>query len=599
MGTGGDGGWPVRRQLIAIVAGVVVVFAIIAAVIGSSTLAEATERAEDDASFQAGLAAAAVSDAITQAQGAMTGLAAGLDVPALLRDPKACRLSSGAGGVFPSAHIDLVLPDGRVPCSSLTTRGAPAGATHAGAGWLTSAATRTGPAVTPPFDDRLTGGRAIAVTAPVISPDGRLLAIAAVVGPLDGMSRGLAATYGGPQRYEFTVTDPSGAELLSGRTIGPGRIIGWRAVPGLGWQVHASIPSATALGPTRSVLIQEAALALAALAVMGLLVVLVNRRVARPLRALTAAADRAARREDAQLPPSDTGPSELRRLTRSFAAMVAARDGYEAELSAAYTSLKRRTTALERSNADLELFVSSTSHDLAEPLRTITSWAQMLQRETAGRLGRDAEQAVGFIVEGAERMHALVGGILSHSKAARGELEWADVDLNEVVRETLRALEASIQASGATVEAGDLPVVEGDRLQLGQLVQNLVSNSLKFTRPGVTPEIRISAEHEPDGWRISVADNGIGVEPAHRDRIFGMFQRLNDRTDYPGTGVGLAVCERIAQRHGGRIWAGDGPDGGAAFHVLLPPPGIRHTRPAPAAAEAPAEPVAPEVPTRG
>jgi signal transduction histidine kinase len=588
---------------VAIVAGVMVAFAIIGGLIGARTLGEATERAEDDAAFQAGLAAAAVSEAITQAQGAMAGIAAGLDVPALLRNPSSCQLSSAGGGVFPTAHIDVVLPDGRVPCSSLRTRGAPEGATHAGATWLTSAATRTGPSVTQPFDDRLTGGRAIAVTVPVTGPGGRLLAIAAVVGPLDDVSRGLAATYGGPQRYEFTVTDPSGAELLSGRTTGADRIIGWRAVPGLGWRVHASVPVATALGPTRSVLIEEATLALAALAVMGVLVVLVNRRIARPLRALTSAADRAARRETAQLPPTDSGPSELRRLTRSFAAMVAARDGYEAELSTAYTSLQRRTAALERSNADLELFVSSTSHDLAEPLRTITSWAQMLEREAAGRLGGEAEQAIGFIVEGADRMHALVGGILSHSQAARGELEWADVELVGVVHETLRSLEASIQASGATVEVGDLPVVEGDRVQLGQLMQNLVGNALKFTRPGVAPEIRITGEHEPDGWRISVVDNGIGVEAPHRDRIFGMFQRLNARTDYPGTGVGLAVCQRIAQRHGGRIWVEDGPDGGAAFHVLLPPPGTRPTRTAPAkdAAEAapPAEPVAPEVPIRG
>src|SRR4051794_39358740 len=180
MGTGGDGGWSVRGHLVAIVAGVMVVFAIIAAVIGARTLGEATKRAEGDAAFQAGLAATAVSDAIAQAQSAMAGLAAGLDISALVKNPSACRLSSGAGGVFPTAHIDLVLPDGRVPCSSLTTRGAPPGATQAGAAWLTSATTRTGPVVTPPFEDRLTGGRAIAITAPVTGPDGRLLAIAAV-----------------------------------------------------------------------------------------------------------------------------------------------------------------------------------------------------------------------------------------------------------------------------------------------------------------------------------------------------------------------------------------------------------------------------------
>jgi signal transduction histidine kinase len=575
-----DDGWSVRTQLLVIVAGVMVLFAGIGAFIGAGTLDEARDRAERDATFQAGLGATAIADALAQSQGAMAGLGTGLDIGALLANPSACHLSSSAAGVFPSAHIDIVLPDGRVACSSVVAQGAPPGASHAGAAWVKAAATAKGPASSAPFDDRLTGRTAIAVTAPVTGTDGRLAAIAAVVAGLDDLSRGLAATYGGPQRFEFAVTG-AGGRLLSGSgavaTGGPGtdssRIGGWRPVDGLDWRVHASVPTAAALGPTRSVLAKEALLALAAFAVMALLIGLVNRRIARPLRQLTEAAGRAARREAAHA-PLPSGPAELRRLAGAFNAMVAARDGYEAELSSAYGALERHTSDLERSNSDLELFVYSTSHDLAEPLRTITSWAQLLRRDYGDRLDADGGQALGFVVEGANRMHDLVRGILEHSKAARGQLERAPVELGEVVEATLRSVRASIDAAGASIEvASPLPLIEADRTQLGQVVQNLVGNALKFHHPGRPPHIRISADRQERGWRLSVADDGIGIDPAHHDRIFGMFQRLNPRSDYPGTGVGLAVCQRIVQRHGGRIWVEAAPGGGSVFHVLLPDPG--------------------------
>ena len=342
---------------------------------------------------------------------------------------------------------------------------------------------------------------------------------------------------------------------------------------------ESSRPSA-ALGPTRSVLLKEASITVAAFAVMALLIALVNRRIASPMRRLTEAAGPLGSSGGWAAPGLAARPAELRRMADAFNAMVAARDHYEAELSSAYAALQRHAGDLERSNSDLELFVYSTSHDLTEPLRTMTSWAQLLQRDYAGRLGPDADQAIGFVVEGANRMHDLVGGILEHSKAARGRLEQVPVELGVVVDETLRSLTASIEAAGASIEvARPLPLVAADRAQLGHVVLNLVGNSLKFRRPDRAPSISISAARDEGGWRLSVADDGIGIDPAHRDRVFGMFQRLHPRDAYPGTGVGLAVCERIVQRHGGRIWADQAPGGGSVFHVFLPDPEPEPGRP--------------------
>jgi signal transduction histidine kinase len=177
------------------------------------------------------------------------------------------------------------------------------------------------------------------------------------------------------------------------------------------------------------------------------------------------------------------------------------------------------------------------------------------------------------VIEGTNRMHDLVAGIMAHARAARGQLERAPVDLGELVDEAARALKAAVEAAGATIEVdGALPTVDGDRDQLAQLVQNLLANAIKFHRPGQRPLVRVSAGHDQAAgrWWLAVADDGIGIDPPHRERVFHMFQRLNPRGDYPGSGVGLAVCERIVQRHGGRIWVDAAPGGGAVFTLEIP-----------------------------
>ena len=562
--------WSLRTQLVAIVVAVMVLFGAVFSYVATVTLHDATIRARHDATYQAGLAGGGVADAIAQGETAAAGVAASLDVAALLANPSGCTLNFAGLGVFPSGHIDLVAPGGRVICSSLVRKGAPPQATQAGAAWVEDTATAKAPRVSGVFTDRLTGRTAVAVTAPTTDRTGRLSAITALVLPLGDLASGLAATYGGTQRFTFAATDGTSQRLLTGSVTGEadGRITGWRPVPGLGWRVYASERTATALGPTRDVLVKEAGLAGAAFLVMLLLLALVNRRIVGPLRRLISAVGHATRRV-AHTPVPATGPSELRRLAEEFNRMVTTRDSYEAELATAHEALQRHATELERVTADLEQFTYSTSHDLIEPLRTITSYAQLLQRSYHDRLDTEGEQAIEFVVEGATRMHGLINGVLTHSHAARGELLRTSVDVASVVQEALRSLRPSIEAANARVEVGWLPHVRADRLQLRRVLQNLVDNALKF-HGDEPPQIHISASQEQGWWRLSVADNGIGIDPVHRDRIFHMFQRLNDRGRYPGAGVGLAVCHRIVERHGGRIWVEAGSRGGSVFHFTMP-----------------------------
>jgi diguanylate cyclase (GGDEF)-like protein len=348
-------GWSVRAQLVAAVAAVTVVLTGAGAWVAADTLGEARSQAERSARFQAGLAADAVTDALAQAQPTLAGLAAGLPVEALLADPTQCTLSFAELGVFATGHLDVVLPDGRVPCSSLALRGAPAGASHAGAAWLGRPLEEAGaPGPAGVFTDRLTGQRALAVTAPIPGdegPDGYV----AVVLPLAGLTSGLTATYGGPQEYTFTVRDAAGRWLTGPKGTerdGTAQVRGRASVPGLGWAVTAARPEASALAPTRGLLLTQAGLAVAAVVLLVGLLALVNRRIGRPLRRLTDAAAAASRQVSPDPVPQE-GPTEVRRLAREFNAMTAARAGYERQLTQhtlhdPLTGLPNRALCLDR-----------------------------------------------------------------------------------------------------------------------------------------------------------------------------------------------------------------------------------------------------------
>jgi PAS domain S-box-containing protein len=228
-------------------------------------------------------------------------------------------------------------------------------------------------------------------------------------------------------------------------------------------------------------------------------------------------------------------------------------------------ALELRAGELERSNAELEQFAYVASHDLSEPLRMVSSYLQLLRRRYHGELDDDADAFIDYAVDGASRMRDLIDGLLTYSRAGRGDVPLEPVDSREIAAWAAGSVERAAQ-----IRVGELPTVFGDRHQLAQLFQNLIGNAVKFVPDERTPEIEVRAERAGDAWRFDVTDNGIGLEPAHAERIFRMFQRLHTRDDYPGTGIGLAIAKKVVERHGGTIWAEPRPEGGSRFSFTLP-----------------------------
>jgi PAS domain S-box-containing protein len=232
--------------------------------------------------------------------------------------------------------------------------------------------------------------------------------------------------------------------------------------------------------------------------------------------------------------------------------------------------LERTAAELRRSNEELEQFAYIASHDLQEPLRMVASYTQLLERRYAGQLDEPAREFIGYAVDGARRMQGFITGLLKYSRVGTEPQVMQRVDLREMFEAAIANLRIAIEESGATVEARDLPVVQGDTRMLTQLLQNLIGNALKFRKPGAQPHVEVWAEREGDFWRISVRDNGIGMDPQFSDRVFTIFQRLHTRDEYEGTGLGLAICKKIVERHGGRIWVESKEGEGATFSFTLP-----------------------------
>ncbi|HWT22781.1 MAG TPA: PAS domain S-box protein, partial [Solirubrobacteraceae bacterium] len=231
-------------------------------------------------------------------------------------------------------------------------------------------------------------------------------------------------------------------------------------------------------------------------------------------------------------------------------------------------ALEARARDLERSNAELEQFAYVASHDLSEPLRMVASYLQLLRRRYHGRLDGDADEFIDFAVDGAARMRLLIDDLLTYSRAGRVDRPLERVSTADVARRVVDDLRGH-EGRDAVVHLGELPDVMGDARQLGQLFQNLIGNAVKFVPGDRVPEVSVSAVRDGARWRFTVDDNGIGLDAAHADRIFRMFQRLHSRDEYPGTGIGLAIAKKVVERHGGQIWAEPGPDGGARFSFTL------------------------------
>ena len=228
-----------------------------------------------------------------------------------------------------------------------------------------------------------------------------------------------------------------------------------------------------------------------------------------------------------------------------------------------------QTGELARSNAELEQFAYVASHDLQEPLRTVASYTELLARRYGDRLDEEARTYMRFAQEGALRMQHLIEALLAYSRAGTRGRDLVPTEAGIALEQALANLKFSVEESGADIVRGPLPTVRADPMQLIELFQNLVGNAIKF-RGKQNPRVEIAARRRDSEWEILVADNGIGIEREHFDRIFQVFQRPHPPGDYPGTGVGLAICKRIVEHMGGRIWVESAPGKGSTFFFSMP-----------------------------
>ena len=234
-----------------------------------------------------------------------------------------------------------------------------------------------------------------------------------------------------------------------------------------------------------------------------------------------------------------------------------------------HTQVTRQSEELSRSNRDLEQFAYVASHDLQEPLRMVSSYVALLGRRYGGELDERADKYIHFAVDGANRMQRLIHDLLAYSRVGTQGAELTPTDTAPVLRETLSNLELAIEDSEAQVVFSDLPSVMGDPSQLRQLFQNIIGNALKY-RSESRPRVELDAKRDGDQWTFSIRDNGVGFDQRYAERVFGVFKRLHRNADIPGTGIGLAICQRIIDRHGGRIWAESKLGEGSSFYFTLP-----------------------------
>lgn len=319
-----------------------------------------------------------------------------------------------------------------------------------------------------------------------------------------------------------------------------------------------------------------------------------QRLISEPVLALASAARAVSERKDYSVRAEKKSDDELGQFTDAFNQMLAqiqeqdsalrrAKEELEqrvgertrelelevAERKRAEEILARQAEELARSNKELEEFAYVASHDLQEPLRMVANYTELLARRYGGRLDADAHEFIGYAVDGANRMQRLINDLLEYSRVGRRADPMSHVDCVDVVQQVLMNLQNVIENKGATITYGDLPVVDGHPGQLLQLFQNLISNAIKFSG-GRQPQVHISARCADHCWQFAVQDNGIGIDPRFSDRIFIVFQRLHGYSEYPGTGIGLAICKKIVERHGGKIWVESNPGEGATFYFTIP-----------------------------
>ena len=318
-----------------------------------------------------------------------------------------------------------------------------------------------------------------------------------------------------------------------------------------------------------------------------------QRLISRPIVSLAATATQVSERNDYSLRAAEESDDELGRLAHSFNQMlagiqerdrtlVATNDVLSVQIAARMNAenglrtlnedleqrVKDRTTDLQRSNLELEQFAYVASHDLQEPLRMVVSYLQLLERRYEGKFDADGRQFLAFAVDGGRRMQTLIQDLLAFSRVGTRTKSFQRVDLGQSFATALTNLQIVISETGAKITSDPLPSVSGDPTLLAQLLQNLISNAIKF-RGKEPPKIHLACERGDQEWRLSIRDNGIGIEPQYFERIFIIFKRLHSRDEYPGTGIGLAVCKKIVERHGGQISVESEPGKGSTFSFTI------------------------------
>lgn len=260
--------------------------------------------------------------------------------------------------------------------------------------------------------------------------------------------------------------------------------------------------------------------------------------------------------------------SDLQAEKSQLEAAIVERERVERALYDKNRELQENARDIVRSNSELQQFAYVASHDLQEPLRMVASFTQLLAKRYQHKLDKDANDFIRYAVDGATRMQTLISDLLTYSRVGMQEKPFELTNCEAILDRVIFTLKFAIADSGAVITHGFLPVLMADDTQLSQLFQNLLGNAIKF-RGANPPRVHVSSERNANGWKISVQDNGIGISPEHRERIFQIFQRLHTKAEYPGTGIGLAICKKIVERHGGCLCVESTPEGGSIFSFTM------------------------------
>jgi signal transduction histidine kinase len=358
-------------------------------------------------------------------------------------------------------------------------------------------------------------------------------------------------------------------------------IAAWRYIPSMDWGLVAKIDTREAFADVTNLRNLVLLILSIVFALSGIMAFSIAQSISGPIKRLSeGAAIIGSGNLDHKLGTDQK--DEIGQLSRSFDKMThdlktitASRDELDREITArkqTEASLLQTTDDLTRSNKDLEQFAYVASHDLQEPLRAVAGFVELLKQELKSSLNAKTTEYIDFSIDGAKRMQSLINGLLEYSRIGTRGKKATLTDANVSFNEAIARLQISIKESGAKITAGDLPRVYFDEVQLSQLFQNLIGNAIKF-RGEQAPQVHVNADRLDAGWRFSVTDNGIGIEEQYAHKIFMIFQRLHSREKYPGTGIGLAICKRIVERHNGKIWVKSAPGSGSTFYFTIPDKG--------------------------